>query len=146
MAGRFTDRRQFDVPQAGVAAVRTVVRECSSFYTLLRQLMLGLRPLDELSGPMRMAKATGEVAQIGWDAVLGFAIVISVLLGLFNLLPVPLLDGGHLLYYAIEWVRGRPLGPRAQEYGFRFGFVLVMSATVLATWNDVTQIFGHLWR
>jgi regulator of sigma E protease len=146
MSGYFTESQQFDAPQAAVAAVRTVARECSAFYTLLRQLLLGMRPLDELSGPMRMAKATGEVAQIGWRAVLGFAIVISVLLGLFNLLPIPLLDGGHLLYYAIETIRGRPLGPRAQEYGFRLGFALVACATLLATWNDVAAIFGHLAR
>jgi len=143
-AGFFTETEHFDLLSAPVVAARTIVRECSAFYTLMRQLALGMRPLDELSGPMRMAKATGDVAQLGWKAVLGFAIVISVLLGLFNLLPVPLLDGGHLLYYAIEWILGRPLGPRAQEYGFRFGFLLVVCATLLAMWNDVSQIFGLL--
>jgi regulator of sigma E protease len=65
--------------------------------------------------------------------------VLSVNLGLINLFPVPMLDGGHLLFYVIEALRGRPLGPRAQEYGFRIGLVLVFSLMIFATWNDLVH-------
>jgi regulator of sigma E protease len=66
--------------------------------------------------------------------------VLSVNLGLINLFPVPMLDGGHLLFYAVEGLRGRPLGPRAQEYGFRIGLVLVFSLMLFATWNDLSRL------
>jgi regulator of sigma E protease len=65
---------------------------------------------------------------------------LSVAIGLINLFPIPLLDGGHLLFYAIETVRGRPLTPRTQEYGFRIGLALVMSLFVFATWNDLNKL------
>ena len=68
------------------------------------------------------------------------AIVLSINLGLINLFPIPVLDGGHLLFYAAEAVRGRPLGQRAQEYGFRIGLALVLSLMVFATWNDLVHL------
>ncbi|MET0428465.1 MAG: site-2 protease family protein, partial [Microvirga sp.] len=66
--------------------------------------------------------------------------VLSVSIGLINLFPVPLLDGGHLLFYAIEAVRGRPLSERAQEIGFRIGFALVAALMLFATWNDIVHL------
>lgn len=65
---------------------------------------------------------------------------LSVNLGMINLFPVPLLDGGHLMFYALEGLRGRPLGPKAQEYGFRIGLALVLTLMVFATWNDLVQL------
>jgi regulator of sigma E protease len=111
--------------------------------------VLGLRPANEIGGPLRIAKVSGEATQIGWEAVAMLIIGLSVTLGVFNLLPVPMLDGGHLMFYAFEAVRGRPLSLRTQEYALRFGLFLVLCLVVFATWNDlvllkVTELVGKL--
>jgi regulator of sigma E protease len=104
------------------------------------QIVIGTRAVDELGGPLRIAQMSGEVAQGGMVAVLWFMAVLSINLGLINLFPVPVLDGGHLLFYAAEAVRGKPLGHRAQEYGFRIGLALVLTLMVFATWNDLVHL------
>ncbi len=104
------------------------------------QMFIGLRTTDELGGPLRIAQMSGEVAQGGVIAVLWFMAVLSVNLGLINLFPIPVLDGGHLLFYAAEAIRGRPLGQRAQEYGLRVGLALVLTLMVFATWNDLVHL------
>jgi regulator of sigma E protease len=83
---------------------------------------------------------SGNVWQAGLISVLMFATILSINLGLINLFPVPMLDGGHLLFYAIEALRGRPLGLRAQEYGLRLGIAMVLALMVFATWNDLVQL------
>jgi len=109
----------------------------------LWQMIQGTRGTDELGGPLRIAQMSGEVAQSGIVAVLWFMAVLSINLGLINLFPVPVLDGGHLLFYAAEALRGKPLGQRAQEYGFRIGLALVLTLMVFATWNDLVHLFKH---
>jgi len=104
------------------------------------QIVKGTRATDELGGPLRIAQMSGEVAQGGVVAVLWFMAVLSINLGLINLFPVPVLDGGHLLFYAAEALRGKPLGQRAQEYGFRLGLALVLTLMVFATWNDLVHL------
>jgi regulator of sigma E protease len=104
------------------------------------QIAIGTRTTDELGGPLRIAQMSGEVAQGGIVAVLWFMAVLSINLGLINLFPIPVLDGGHLLFYAAEAIRGRPLGQRAQEYGFRIGLALVLTLMVFATWNDIVHL------
>jgi len=106
----------------------------------LGQIVVGHRSSDELGGPLRIAQMSGEVAKGGIANLFAFMAFLSINLGLINLFPVPVLDGGHLLFYLFEGVRGRPLGPRAQEYGFRIGMVLVFSLMILATWNDLVHI------
>jgi regulator of sigma E protease len=106
----------------------------------LGQMVTGHRSSDELGGPLRIAQMSGEVAQGGVGNLVAFMAVLSINLGLINLFPVPLLDGGHLLFYAFEYSRGRPLGARAQEYGFRIGMVLVFSLMIFATWNDLVHL------
>jgi regulator of sigma E protease len=106
----------------------------------LWQIIIGTRATDELGGPLRIAQMSGEVAQGGVVAVLWFMAVLSINLGLINLFPVPVLDGGHLLFYAAEAIRGKPLGRRAQEYGFRIGLALVVTLMVFATWNDLVHL------
>ncbi|HXP12805.1 MAG TPA: RIP metalloprotease RseP [Stellaceae bacterium] len=108
--------------------------------TAVWQMIVGARPADEIGGPLRIAQMSGEVAQGGVVAVIWFMAVLSVNLGLINLFPVPILDGGHLLFYIAEAVRGRPLGQRAQEYGFRLGLALVLTLMVFATWNDLVHL------
>ena len=104
------------------------------------QMVIGARTADDLGGPLRIAQMSGEVAQGGVVAMLWFMAVLSINLGLINLFPIPVLDGGHLLFYAAEAIRGKPLGQRAQEYGFRLGLALVLTLMVFATWNDLVHL------
>jgi regulator of sigma E protease len=92
-----------------------------------------------------IAQVSGQMASVSFAALLQLAGVLSVSIGLLNLFPVPLLDGGHLLYYLIEVVRGRPLSERAQEYGFRIGMALVLMLMVFATYNDIGRLASSLW-
>jgi len=109
-------------------------------FQALGQMFAGDRGTEELGGPLRIAQMSGQMAQSGLIALVSFTAILSVNLGLINLFPIPLLDGGHLLFYAVEAVRGRPLGERAQEYGFRVGLALVLSLMVFATWNDLVHL------
>jgi regulator of sigma E protease len=104
------------------------------------QMVIGARTADDIGGPLRIAQMSGEVAQGGVVAMLWFMSVLSINLGLINLFPIPVLDGGHLLFYAAEAIRGKPLGHRAQEYGFRLGLALVLTLMVFATWNDLVHL------
>lgn len=105
----------------------------------LWQMVIGRRGTGELGGPIRIAELSGQVAQLGFAPLLSLIAMLSVNLGLINLFPVPVLDGGHLAFYAAEAIRGKPLGQRAQEYGFRLGLALVFTLMVFATWNDLVN-------
>ncbi len=100
----------------------------------------GREAADQVGGPLRIAQISGQVATIGLAALIHLAAVLSISIGLLNLFPVPLLDGGHLLFYAVEAVRGRPLSERAQEMGFRIGLGLVLMLMVFATYNDILHL------
>src|SRR5712672_2496868 len=100
----------------------------------------GREAADQVGGPLRIAQISGQVATIGVAALVHLAAVLSISIGLLNLFPVPLLDGGHLLFYAVEAVRGRPLSERAQEMGFRIGLGLVLMLMVFATYNDILHL------
>lgn len=108
----------------------------------LAGVIMGRENADQIGGPIRIAQVSGQVATLGFVALLNLTAILSVSIGLLNLLPVPILDGGHLLFYAYEAVRGKPLSETAQEYGYRVGFALVIGLMVFATWNDITIIFG----
>ncbi len=103
------------------------------------QMIAGSRSAEDLGGPLMIAQLSGQVAEIGIVSVIRFMVLLSVNLGLINLFPIPMLDGGHLLFYAIEAVRGRPLGERTQEYGFRLGLALVLCLMIFVTWNDLMR-------
>jgi regulator of sigma E protease len=100
----------------------------------------GREAADQVGGPLRIAQISGQVASIGMAALIHLAAVLSISIGLLNLFPVPLLDGGHLLFYAVEAIRGRPLSERAQEMGFRIGLGLVLMLMVFATYNDILHL------
>ncbi|MBR0555710.1 RIP metalloprotease RseP [Ciceribacter sp. L1K23] len=108
----------------------------------LANLVTGRMNADQLGGPVRVAQASGQMATLGVAAVLQLAAVLSVSIGLLNLMPVPVLDGGHLVLYALEAVRGRPVGEAAQEIAFRIGLAMILSLMVFATWNDITRLIG----
>lgn len=103
-------------------------------------IIVGTQSASQLGGPLRVAQVSGEVASIGLAALFSLAAMLSVSIGLINLLPIPMLDGGHLMFYAIEAVRGRPLSERAQDVSFRFGLALVLLLMGFATFNDIVQL------
>ena len=103
-------------------------------------IFTGREAADQVGGPLRIAQISGQVATIGLAALIHLAAVLSISIGLLNLFPVPLLDGGHLLFYAVEAVRGRPMSERAQEMGFRIGLGLVLMLMVFATYNDILHL------
>ena len=100
----------------------------------------GTRDTSELGGPVRIAKWSCDFAELGIVSLISFMALLSINLGLINLFPIPVLDGGHLLFYAFELVLGRPLGEKAQEYGIRIGLVLVLGLMVFVTINDLVNL------
>jgi len=108
----------------------------------LGNIISGREKPDQLGGPIRVAKYSKDMSTLGIMALIQLAAVLSVSIGLLNLMPVPMLDGGHLVFYAIEAVRGRPPGEVAQEWAYRFGLSVVLALMIFATWNDVTMLIG----
>jgi regulator of sigma E protease len=107
--------------------------------TSIGRMFMGRESADQVGGPIRIAEVSCQVATIGMAALLHLAAVLSISIGLLNLFPIPLLDGGHLLFYAIEKLRGRPLSDRAQEFGFRIGLAVVLMLMIFATYNDISR-------
>ena len=103
-------------------------------------VVTGREAANQLGGPIRIAQMSGQVASFGFVPLLQLAAVLSISIGLLNLFPIPLLDGGHLLFYSIEAVRGRPLSERAQEVGFRIGLAIVFMLMIFATFNDIIHL------
>jgi regulator of sigma E protease len=105
-------------------------------------IITGREKPDQLGGPIRVAKYSKDMSTLGIAALIQLAAVLSVSIGLLNLMPIPMLDGGHLVFYAFEAVRGRPPGEAAQEWAYRFGLTIVLALMLFATWNDVTMLIG----
>ncbi len=103
-------------------------------------VIVGREAANQLGGPIRIAQMSGQVASFGFVPLIQLAAVLSVSIGLLNLFPIPLLDGGHLLFYTIEALRGRPLSERAQEVGFRIGLAIVLMLMIFATFNDIVHL------
>jgi len=106
----------------------------------LKGLVAGEESTDQLSGPIRIAEVSGAMAKIGLAALLNLAAILSISVGMLNLFPIPLLDGGHLLYYAVEAVRGKAMNDKLQQFGFKVGLMLVTSLMVFATYNDILRL------
>ncbi len=102
----------------------------------LKGLAAGQESTDQLSGPIRIAEVSGAMAKIGLAALLNLVAILSISVGMLNLFPIPLLDGGHLVYYAVEAVRGKAMNDKLQQFGFKVGLMLVTSLMVFATYND----------
>ncbi|UMY19702.1 RIP metalloprotease RseP [Methylobacterium organophilum] len=114
-------------------------------FSYIGKLVTGRESADQLSGPIGIARVSGEVARVGGvGGLIGLTALLSVSIGLLNLFPIPLLDGGHLLFYAFEAVRGKPLSERAQEIGFRIGLAFVIMLMLFAAWNDILNL-GASW-
>jgi regulator of sigma E protease len=106
----------------------------------LAQVVTGRRAIEDLGGPIKIAQFSGQSATLGLPALIGFIALVSINLGFINLLPIPMLDGGHLFLYALEGVRRRPLNPKVQEWAFMSGFALLMSLMLVLTWHDLQSV------
>ncbi len=135
------------VTRASYGPVGAFQAACTETWTIIKTTLLGIGHMvtghggtDQLAGPITIAKMSRQVADIGFLPLLNLVAILSVSIGLANLFPIPLLDGGHLLYYGVEAVLGRPLGERAQDVGFRLGLVLVLGLMLFTTWNDLVRL------
>jgi regulator of sigma E protease len=109
--------------------------------TYFARIFVGRASAAQLGGVVRIAQMSGEAASLGFATLMSWAGYISVSIGLLNLFPIPLLDGGHLLFYAAEAVRGRPLSERVQEFGFRIGFAIIVMLMIFTVWNDLSRLW-----
>ena len=138
---------QIVVPLGPQEVLGAAVRHTRDIVTMmvdtLVQVITGRRSVKELGGPLKIAQYSGQQATLGLSALVEFMAVISINLGFINLLPIPLLDGGHLLFYAVEAVRRRPLSPVVQEWAFRSGLALLLGAMLFVTLNDIAS-FGFI--
>lgn len=141
-AAEFERLDPFSALWAGVVQTADIT---SQTLAAVWQMIAGDRGAEDLGGPLRIMQLSGQVAGLGLASLIGFMAVLSVNLALINLFPIPVLDGGHLMFYAAEAVRGRPLPPRAQEIGFRAGFALLVTLFVFATWNDLANLGVVRW-
>jgi regulator of sigma E protease len=132
--------KKFNLLDSTVLATYETWNISSLILKTLGQIVTGKRSAGELSGPIFIAKYSGHSLKQGWGATLGFMVILSINLGLINLLPIPVLDGGHLLFYGIEALMGKPLAERFQHYGFRIGFVLLITLMLFSTFNDLKNL------
>jgi regulator of sigma E protease len=132
-----------DAVRYGAEETWSIIDETFSY---LYRMMTGRESADQLGGPVGIALMSSEAAKLGFDVLIRWVAAISVSIGLLNLFPIPLLDGGHLLFYGLEALRGRPLSDRIQEIGFRIGFAIVLMLLVFATYNDIPRLFAVFHR
>ena len=132
--------KRHDPVTAFVMAVKETYFVISRSLGYLYDVVTGRESADQLGGPIRIAQVSGQVATAGFLALLNLCAIISVSIGLINLFPIPMLDGGHLLFYGIEALRGRPLSEGTQEMGFRIGLAFVLMLMIFATWNDLIHL------
>lgn len=138
--------KKLGIGAATAMAGTEVYRVTTGILSGIWQMVTGVRSSDEIGGVLRIAKMSGDTADYGWESLSMLAVLLSINLGLINLFPIPLLDGGHLAFYAAEAVRGRPLNVRAQEWGLKIGLALVLSLMLFATWNDLVylKVFDYI--
>ena len=130
--------------RAPVVAIERTGQIVRTMVETLGQIVTGGRSVKELGGPLKIAQVSGQAATLGLESFIFFAALISINLGFINLLPIPMLDGGHLLFYGIEAVQRRPVSAQAQEWAYRSGLAVLMAMMLLVTFNDLSS-FG-LWQ
>lgn len=136
-----TVHKDVGLAKSFVEANKETYRISMAIFKALGELVTGKRSLEELGGPIKIAKYSGKTVDMGLTVVVWFMAMISINLGVMNLLPVPVLDGGHLFFYIIEAIIGKPLPQKAQQIGFRIGLSMVLALMVFTTLNDVRQLF-----
>lgn len=138
------DRRELGIAASLWQAVRKTQEMVELSLKSVGQIIMGTRTVKELGGPIKIAQMSGESWSFGIESLILFSAIISVNLGLINLFPIPMLDGGHLLFYFFEAIRGRPLAEKTQEYGLRIGLAFVLGLMVFVTINDIINL--HLFK
>lgn len=123
----------------GVLRTYKIIYDTVNF---IGEIFAGEQSAKQLGGPIQIAQVSGTVAQFGLIELISLAGFLSVSIGFINLLPIPILDGGHLVFYAAEAIRGKPLNEKVQEVGFRIGLGLVLMLMVFATWNDIWRLMS----
>jgi regulator of sigma E protease len=131
---------QYTPLEALTVAVDKTGQLSSMILNSMVKMVRGLIGLDNLSGPITIAKVAGQSAEMGWQTFISFMALMSVSLGILNLLPIPMLDGGHLVYYFIELIRGKPVSEQIQLVGLKIGMVLLGSMMILALFNDFMRL------
>ncbi|QOW49929.1 MULTISPECIES: RIP metalloprotease RseP [unclassified Acinetobacter] len=131
---------QYTPVEAMGKAVEKTGQISSMILNSIVKMVRGLVGLDNLSGPITIAKVAGQSAEMGWQTFISFMALMSVSLGILNLLPIPMLDGGHLIYYFIELIRGKPVSEQIQLVGLKIGMVLLGSMMLLALFNDIMRL------
>ncbi len=134
-------KEHFGPVEAFVAANKKTAEYIRLTFKVIGKMLVGQIGLKTLSGPLTIAEGAGATASVGIQYYLGFLALISISLGVLNLLPIPILDGGHLLYFAIEAVQGRPVSERVQLYGFKLGMLLLIFLMSVAFYNDLARLF-----
>ena len=133
-------RKELSLIESFAEANKETFDISKSILKTLGQLITGQRSVKELGGPVKIAKYSGKTVEQGLVVVAWFMAMISINLGVMNLLPIPVLDGGHLFYYFFEAIKGKPLSQKVQTYGYNFGLALVLSLMVFTTLNDIFQM------
>ena len=139
---QYIQKQNYNVVTALVKATEKTYNLITMTISSLGKMIIGLIGLDNLSGPITIAKVAGHTADLGWQAMIGFMALLSVSLGVLNLLPIPVLDGGHLVYYTFEAILGRPLSDSVQQVGLKIGIAVMGSLMFLAIFNDLSRLFG----
>jgi len=130
----------FEAVGLGVQRTWSIITQTLSY---IGDVFMQRQPADQIGGVIGIADVSGKVAQLGPEYVIQLIALISVSIGLINLFPVPMLDGGHLLFYFVEALRGRPLSEKTQEFSFKVGFAIVIALMLFTTWNDISRILAN---
>ena len=130
----------FSLPQAAWTATQETASITTHTLSYLFSVIVGHQSADQIGGPIQVATVSADVAKLGIAALINLAAILSISIGLINLFPIPMLDGGHLMFFAVEAIRGKPLSERVQEIGFRIGFAVVLMLMIFATWNDIIHL------
>lgn len=144
ISGRKGEMRALAPHEIVGTSVRYTFNATRMIIDTMGQIITGRRSVKEMGGPLKIAQYSGQQASLGWLSFVLFIALISINLGFINLLPIPLLDGGHLLFYIIEGVRRRPVGPEAQEWAYKAGVAALLTLMVFVTFNDLAS-FGF-WK
>ena len=136
----FYQTKNYDIFSGLLRGVQETFSLTSKILGYLGQLIIGRESVDQMGGPIKIIQVSGQVAEYGIIPLLGLIAAISVNLGVINLLPIPVLDGGHLLFYTYEIIFGKPINPKIQEYGMQIGVSLLIALMVFVTILDISRL------
>ncbi|MGE4482164.1 RIP metalloprotease RseP [Acidocella sp.] len=145
VVGTQSTLKRLSPPEAVAAAFRETGRQISGWFSGMATLIVQHKGLRDLAGPLGIAEVSGQAAAMGVVPLISLIALLSINLGLVNLIPIPILDGGHLFFYAVEFLIRRPVPEQAREAGLRVGMAIILSLVVLVTFNDLTRLGAVAW-